>query len=149
MYVQLSIFPEDNINEKGPRSKTKRSKNFQVNRKQDSFAEHESNQYAWRYKTLILNHVSVYALYDKVGETIAVAFIAPNDVAAERNYISVVTAPEATVFTLNPQDFQLIKLSQEAEVVRSYEDYAESLIEKIRHERAERYLCDKKEVTNE
>lgn len=142
MYYQFSIFEED-PHETSQDSPRHRPRNIQKDRKQHSFSQHSRYKHKRRYKALKLDHINIYGLYDSVGETVAAVFVAPSDAAAERQYFSLLSSPEANMYTLNPADFTLIKFDNEYTVVRSSSDYAPGLIDKARHERLEQFLSRK------
>lgn len=92
------------------------------------------------------NHV--YVIYDSVSHDVACAFVAPNDAFAERQFLNLLSSPDATVFSLNMNDFSLCKFDAAPVKIRAASDYAESLIHSLRAERV-KFADNSKEVKNE
>lgn len=87
-----------------------------------------------------LNRDSLYGIYDKVADTVAAVFIAPNDEYAERQFLMLVTTPDANVFSVNPNDFQLVKFNKpDFDVLRSSTDYSEGVLDKLRSARLTKF----------
>ena len=76
-----------------------------------------------------------YGIRDKVADTLSCVFISYNDQAAERQFFDLLSSPDATVFSINPNDFELVRFGSEPDLVRAGHDYAEDLLNKIRAER--------------
>ena len=88
---------------------------------------------------------TVYIILDKLTDDIACAFVAPNDAYAERQFLNLISSPDANVFSLNTKDFLLMKYVSGAAKVRAADEYAESLIHSLRAERMNSYKSDHEE----
>lgn len=141
MYTQISIFGGSE-NEKIENEKAQRSRDFQKNCKFLFVRKSEGCSNARRYTlmSMNLNRDSLYGIYDKLADTVAAVFIAPNDDYAERQFLMLISSPDASVFSVNPSDFQLVKFSTpDFDVLRSYSDYSESVIDKLRSARLAKF----------
>ena len=96
--------------------------------------------------SLSLSRDSLYGVYDKLADTVACVFIAPNDDYAERQFLMLITAPDANVFSVNPDDFQLVRFGKpEFDVIRSSSDYSDNVLDKLRSVRLSKF-ADNAEV---
>lgn len=94
---------------------------------------------------LDLNRSALYGIYDKVSDTVVCVFMAANDSAAERQYIGLISAPDATIFALNSSDFDLVKFACDSfDVLKNSNSYSAGLIDKIRSERAAKFIDNAK-----
>lgn len=142
MYVQLSIFPEDNKNESKTKPHKRQKKPICVspNGQQDTNTQHQSCCDARRYPSVngdmkITGVATCYGIRDKVADTLSCVFISYNDQAAERQFFDLLSSPDATVFSINPNDFELVRFGSVPELVRAGHDYSDELLDKIRAER--------------
>lgn len=94
----------------------------------------------------IVSKNTVYVIIDKVAGDIACAFVAPNDPFAERNFLNLLSSPDSSVFSLNPDDFILCKFNALPEEIRKASDYSPDLIHRLRSERAAHFIDNVKEA---
>lgn len=90
-------------------------------------------------KTKISDQPGVFGVYDSVGNTYACVFVAQNNADAERRFFNLITTPDATIFSLNMNDFTLVRFDEKVTKVRAATDYSTGVIAKARQDRVLHY----------
>lgn len=137
MYTQISFFEEDSY-ETFTHQSPEGSPNIPIYGKQDTYYQFKGNRNERRYKTLktkIDNNPGVFGIYDKLGQTYGAVFVASNNDDAQRRFFNLLSSPDANVFSINCDDFILVRFSDKVEKVVSGSDFSPQLILKARHDR--------------